>query len=87
MRSTNRRESKDGSRRLSQDPDRCFRKRIEAGLTQMQLGTRSGLSDATVCRIENGDVVASPESLAALAEALGCTVTDLMPAEPEPAAR
>lgn len=76
----------EASRRLPQDKDRCFRRRIAAGLTQMQLAERSGLSDATVCRIENGTVAASVESLAALAAAFNCEITDLMPAEPEAAA-
>lgn len=68
----------EGVRRLPQDPDRCYRKRIAAGLTQQQLATQAGLTDATVCRIENGTVRASVDSLTALAKALGCSVTDLM---------
>lgn len=76
----------EASRRLPQDPDRCFRRRFAMGLTQMQLAERSGLSDATVCRIENGTVAASVESLTALAAAFGCEITDLMPAEPQAAA-
>lgn len=77
---------REAPRRLSQDPERCFRRRIAAGLTQLELAHRSGLSDATVCRIENGSVVASPKTLAALADALACDVTDLMPAEQDKAA-
>jgi transcriptional regulator with XRE-family HTH domain len=69
------------ARRLPQDPDRCFRRRIAAGLSQQQLADKAGISDATVCRIENGTVKASVDSLAALADALDCAVTDLMPAE------
>ncbi len=67
------------ARRLSQDPDRCFHKRIAAKLTQKQLADRAGLTDATVCRVENGDVSAHPDTLHALAKAFGCDVADLMP--------
>lgn len=86
MRATTRQEPLEGGRRLSQDPDRCYRKRIDSGLTQKGLGELSGLTDATVCRIENGDVSASVESLTALATALKCEISDLTPAEPETAA-
>ncbi len=69
----------DKARRLSQDPKRCYRKRIAAGLTQKQLADRAGLTDATVCRVENGDVSAHPDTLHALATAFGCDIADLMP--------
>lgn len=67
------------TRQLTQDPQRCKRKRIAAGLTQQQLADLSGISNAAVHRIESGEVVASVKSLAALARAFGCNIEDLMP--------
>lgn len=81
MRTTTPQESAEGER-LPQDPNRCYRRRIAAGLSQQQLADKAGLTDATVCRIENGTVKARVGSLAALADALECSVEDLMPPEP-----
>jgi DNA-binding XRE family transcriptional regulator len=54
------------------------RAREDAGLTQDALAARAGVSQATVCRVEQG----RPPELAtalALAAALGSTVEDLFP--------
>jgi transcriptional regulator with XRE-family HTH domain len=56
------------------------RKRIEAGLSQVRLATVTGLSTSLISALECGESGASPESLAAIAKALGCTVADLMQA-------
>jgi transcriptional regulator with XRE-family HTH domain len=66
-------------RRLSQDPDRLFRRRIVAGLTQQELAWRAGLVKSTVSRLERGFASAEPATLQALAAALVCPVEDLMP--------
>lgn len=68
-------------RRMTQDPHEVFRRRVAMGLTQRQLGDRSGLSGAQVSRIEAGKSSASVESLHALAGGLDCEVTALMPTE------
>jgi len=65
-------------RRLSQDPDQLFRHRIRARLTQAQFADRAGLVKSTVSRLERGLASAEPETLHVLAEALGCSVDDLM---------
>ena len=65
--------------RLTQDPDRIFRKRIEAGLEQQELAARAGIHPSKMSRIENGRFAAKPADLHSIAAALGCHVTDLMP--------
>lgn len=68
------------TRRLAQDPERVYRLRMRAGMSQRQLAAAAGITDATVCRIETGVNGASAQSLRKLAKALGCNVEDLMPA-------
>lgn len=68
---------------LPQDPQRIFRKRFEAGLSQPELAKRAGLNRSTVYRIEAGLVPAQAATLRRLAQALGCEIADLMPAEAE----
>lgn len=60
---------------------RLRRKRQEAGLSQVRLAEMTGLSTSLISALECGESGASPESLARIAEALECTVADLMPAE------
>lgn len=67
-------------RRLSQDPDRLFKRRILANLTQQQLGDKVNRAKSTISKLELGNCSARPDTLHALAEALGCTVDQLMPA-------
>ena len=63
---------------LLQDPVACYNARRDAGMSQMEAGKASGLSDATVCRIENGQVSPHPSSLRALAKAYGCEYQKLL---------
>lgn len=73
----------DQARRLAQDPERCYRARIAAGLTQVQLAKKAGVTDATICRMEQGAVSVLPETLGRVARALDRPVEDLMPAPVE----
>lgn len=66
---------------LTQHPRRLRRKRIAAGLSAAELGKLTGYSKQHVSGLELGSHSASPECLLALARALGCEITDLMPAE------
>jgi transcriptional regulator with XRE-family HTH domain len=71
--------------RRNQDPGRLRRKRIETGLNQTELAARAELSTAHMSAIESGRRGASPKVLRRLAEALECSIVDLMPPEPQPA--
>lgn len=71
---------------LSQDPKRLRRRRIAARLNITQLAAKAGCSVSYLWQLENGDYSASPALLGALADALECDVTDLMPPDPADAA-
>jgi transcriptional regulator with XRE-family HTH domain len=66
-------------KRLPQDPDRLFRRRVRARLSQQQLADKARTSKSTVSRLERGICPAEVETLHRLAEALECAVEDLMP--------
>jgi transcriptional regulator with XRE-family HTH domain len=68
--------------RRNQDPAQVRRKRIEAGLNQIQLAAQAGLSKAHMSQVERGTRGASPRVLGRLAAALNCEITDLMPPAP-----
>ena len=51
--------------------------RKSAGLTQAQLAEKVGVSQATVSEWERGDYLPGAQKLPALADALGCTISDL----------
>jgi transcriptional regulator with XRE-family HTH domain len=52
-----------------------------AGLTQVQLAERSGLTQSYLSRIKNGHYSDLPgETMRALAETFGCAIEDLFPA-------
>lgn len=51
------------------------------GLTQFELSERSGIHRVTIARYEIGDIGISLENAARIADALGCTVNDLIGAE------
>ncbi len=51
--------------------------RIDRGLTQEQLSQRTGLREATVCRLERG-ASANVRTLERIAVALGITLAQLM---------
>jgi transcriptional regulator with XRE-family HTH domain len=46
-----------------------------------ELADRAGCSLSYLSQLEKGQYSASPEVLGSLADALGCEITDLMPAE------
>ena len=58
-------------------------KRIRAGLTQSGLARRVQLHPSYIRLLERGDRGGSPETLNALAGALSCDITELMPDEPD----
>jgi transcriptional regulator with XRE-family HTH domain len=74
-----------GDKRVSIDGRKLWYRRNAAGLTVTALADAAGCSKGYVSRLENGQRT-NPEAgtLAALAKALGCQITDFMP--PEPAA-
>jgi transcriptional regulator with XRE-family HTH domain len=51
------------------------RLRVEAGLSQSALAERSGIGRTAITRIESGTRQGSPETIRAIADALGCTVS------------
>lgn len=53
-------------------------RREAKGMTQQELGNRCGVSDAMVCFYERGQRMPSLPTAAALADALGCTVDELL---------
>ncbi len=54
------------------------RRRWLARLKQWELAELAGISTSQISRIESGKVGASPATLGRLADALGCTVADLL---------
>ena len=73
-----------GGRFFENMPDRekigkkIAEKRIEAGLTQSELGKRLGISQSHVARIENGLYDARFCVSVKIAEAIGCSIDDFM---------
>lgn len=57
-----------------------LRRRLEAALTQKELGERAGVQRFTVTRLENGGE-ARPSTVRRLARALNCEPRDLMASE------
>lgn len=54
-------------------------KRIQAGLSQVELGKRLGLTRSTICKLEKEDGVnITTERLKRVADALGCSPYDLL---------
>lgn len=70
------------NRALAQDPRKLRWRRTAAGLSLRQLQEAHGMNPATVSLLENGHKSARIATLAKLAEAYGCDITDLMPDEP-----
>lgn len=56
--------------------------RTLAGLTQMRLAEKAGISQSTVSRIEGGDCDPGVAVLQAIADALGVKLADLLPKKP-----
>lgn len=53
------------------------RLRMLSGMSQQQLATKAGKSQAHICNLERGKVEASAPALKDIADALGCTIADL----------
>lgn len=53
-------------------------RREAKGMTQQELANRCGVTDAMVCYYERGQRMPSLPTAAALADALGCTVDELL---------
>jgi len=64
---------------LSQDSERLYRRRMDAGLSMARLAALAGVSKGSISMLESDDMSASPEMLSKLSRALGCTPLDLMP--------
>ncbi|WP_327377945.1 helix-turn-helix domain-containing protein [Streptomyces sp. NBC_01216] len=60
------------------DPKRMARRRIEAGLSQTDLAEKADVSKQLVCTVEGGKANFSPGNLAKIANALDCTIADLL---------
>lgn len=67
---------------LTQHPKRLIWRRNAAGLTQERLAEMAGYTKQHISGLEKGAFGASAECMAALARALDCKITDLMPDEP-----
>lgn len=65
-------------RHAPHDPSKLRRIRIEAGYSQGRLAREAGLSQQLLSALECDDSGASPESLAKIAEVLGCAIADLL---------
>ena len=52
-------------------------KRMQSGLTQLELAKKVGISESYICQIENGKMV-SIKKLEQLAKVLGCKAKDLL---------
>ncbi|MFF3847977.1 helix-turn-helix transcriptional regulator [Streptomyces sp. NPDC002328] len=61
------------------DPQRLMRRRVEAGLSQTALARKVGVSKQLVNAVSLGKANFSPETLAKVAEVLGCQISDLLP--------
>lgn len=73
-------------RELNQDPKRLRRRRLAARLSITELAVKANCSVPYLSQLERGDYSASPKILGALADALECDITDLMPPEANGAA-
>lgn len=67
---------------MNQDPVRVRRRRVAAGLSKSALAARAGISPNTVTNLERAVFNTRPGTLAAIANALGCEIEDLMPPDP-----
>lgn len=63
---------------LLQDGETLRLRRIHAGLNQKDLADKAGLHQSHISLLESGDRSATPRTLARLADALGCKVSDLL---------
>ncbi|MEV7684524.1 helix-turn-helix domain-containing protein [Streptomyces bungoensis] len=63
---------------MNEDPRAFRRRRIEAGLSQTDLAAKAGVSKGHLCGVEKGRAGFSPKNLKAIADVLGCPVSDLL---------
>ncbi|MGV4984577.1 helix-turn-helix domain-containing protein [Streptomyces sp. NRAIS4] len=63
---------------MNEDPRAFRRRRIEAGLSQTELAKQAGVAPSHISDVENGRAGFSPKNLKAIADALGCTIRDLL---------
>lgn len=66
------------------DAKRLRRLRILAGLNQIDLAERAGVSKSQVSMVENGRSGLSPRYLGQIATVLGCDIADLLLDEDDP---
>jgi transcriptional regulator with XRE-family HTH domain len=60
------------------DPREVTKRRIRAGLMQLDLAERAGVSRGTIAKAESESYTGpSPRTLKRIADALGCTIEDL----------
>lgn len=53
--------------------------RADRGLSQLDLGSKANIKEYRYWRIENGYIAPTPEEVAALAQALKCSPSDIVP--------
>jgi len=63
------------------DRQKLLMKRMRAGLSRRELATLAQLDPSFIRLLETGNRGPSPQTLGALARALGCDITELMPDE------
>jgi transcriptional regulator with XRE-family HTH domain len=63
------------------DPLRLRQRRTAKGLTGRELAAKAGVSVGTISHAENGRMPIRVTSLRAIAGALECEISDLMPAD------
>ncbi|WP_426568173.1 helix-turn-helix domain-containing protein [Streptomyces canus] len=68
---------------MNEDPRAFRRRRVEAGLSQTDLALKAGVSKSHVSDVECGRAGFSPKNLKAIADTLGCTISDLLCPEPD----
>lgn len=61
------------------DTQRLMRRRVEAGLSQNALARKAGVTKQLVSAVSLGKANFSPETLAKVAKALDCEISDLLP--------
>jgi transcriptional regulator with XRE-family HTH domain len=70
-----------GDKPLTFDPARLRRRRFAAKMTVRDLAARANVSIGSISMMENGHMAPRVTMLASLADALNCSVEDLMPPE------
>lgn len=63
---------------MNEDPRQFRRRRIEAGKSITDLALEAGVSKSHLSDVENGRAGFSPKNLKKIADALDCTISDLL---------